>query len=560
MLRSKEILKKTEFAYNRSVYKSMGFTEEEVDKPLIGIANSWNELVPGHYNLRSVAEAVKRGIYTAGGTAVEFGVIGACDGSANGGTFGMHFILPSRELIANDIEVMAEAHQLDALVLLGSCDKIVPGMLMAAARLNIPCILVPGGPMLGGICFDGRPSDITSCSEAFGMFSAGKIDRETVDDLEDLSGPTCGSCSFLGTANTMCCLAEAMGMTLPTAALIPAVYAERTRIAVKTGEKIVELVRKNIKARDIITLSSLKNAAVVLNAIGGSTNGVLHLSAIAHELGIAPEVMTEIYDKAGRETPQIVKVNPASKYNMEDFYFSGGIPQVMKELSDYIDASCMTASGSTVSENLSRFKNRYPRNFDVIRKISEPFDSSGGIALLRGNLAPDGCVTKPAAIDPSMRKFTGEARVFDREEDAEDAIIRGEIKSGHVVVIRYEGPKGGPGMREMYKAMKYIYGRGLALSTALITDGRFSGTNNGCFVGHISPEAAEGGPLACVKDGDMITIDIPNRSITLHVDEAEMQSRMENVKMPEPKFKTGYLSIYSKLARSADKGAIVTLD
>lgn len=557
MRRSEKILKRPDFSFNRAVYKSMGFSDKDLDKPIIGIANTWSELVPGSYNLRAVADSVKRGIYAAGGTPVEFGVIGACDGTAQGNE-GMKFILPSRDLIANDVEVMVQAHQLDGIVLLGSCDKIVPGLLMAAARLKLPAILLPGGPMQGGTVFDNRASDLTSLSEGCGMVKAGLLDEKVLYALEDTCGPGCGSCSFYGTANTMCCLSEALGMTLPTGALIPAVYAERTRIAFATGEKIVELVENNVTADKIINEKSMNNAIRVLNATGGSTNGVLHLLAVAAEAGIDSRIMTEKFKKIGMTTPLVAKVNPASKYNMEDFYFSGGIPQVMKELETILDLDAMTVTGKTVGENL---KTWYWEHVDrnVIKTIAEPFSAFGGIAILEGNLSLEGCITKPSAIKPKMHRFRGKARVFDGEEAAEEAILGGKIKSGDVVVIRYEGPKGGPGMREMYKAMKYLYGMGLAESTALITDGRFSGTNNGCFVGHISPEAAEGGTIAFVEDGDEITIDIPNKKITLHVDEAILEKRKQNFKPPKPKYTKGYLAVYSKMAASASRGAVIEI-
>jgi len=559
MYRSKKILGKPEWCFNRSVFKSLGYSNDDLDKPIIGIANAWNELVPGHANLRQVAEWVCKGIYKSGGTVAEFGVIGACDGTAQGNV-GMHFILPSRDLIANDIEVMVEAHQLDAIVLLGSCDKIVPGMLMAAARLDIPAIFLPGGPMLGGVVFDNRKSDLTTMSEALGMLKNQAISEETYEGLEDLCGPTCGSCAFLGTANTMCCLAEALGMSLPGSALIPAAYADRLRIAEETGKAIVNLAKSEVKAKDIITLESLRNAVRVLMAIGGSTNAILHLTAVAAEIGIAAQEMMNVYDCCSDTTPQVAKVNPASKYDMEDFYKAGGIPQVMQEIKSLLHLECRTVTGATTGENLAEFRGKFPVNREVIKTMSEPFNALKGLAILKGNLAPDTAVTKPAAIDASMWKFTGLARVFDSEEQAEAAILAGKIKEGDVVVIRYEGPKGGPGMREMYKAMKYIYGMGLAKKTALITDGRFSGTNNGCFVGHISPEAAEGGPLAIVADGDTITIDIPGKVLQLHVSEKEIASRLKTWKRPAPKFTKGYLGLYTKLASSAASGAILRME
>lgn len=554
-MRSQAILKRYEFSFNRAVYKSMGFSDSDLEKPIIGIANTWSDLVPGSTNLRQVAEHVKKGIQSAGGTAVEFGVIGACDGTAQG-CEGMRYILPSRELIANDVEVMVQAHQLDGIVLLGSCDKIVPGLLMAAARLDIPAILLPGGPMQGGAVFDGKASDLTSLSEGCGMLSAGRVTEEELVDLEESCCPGCGSCSFYGTANTMCCLAEALGMTLPGGALIPAVYAERLRMAARTGEAIVNLVNNQINARQIINKKSLSNAVRVLNATGGSTNGVLHLLAIGYEAGIKCEEIMDMVEKYVDDTPLVAKVNPASQYNMEDFYLAGGIPAVMKAIAPLLAQDVMTVTGKTVKENLEKARKAKQGN-PVIKTMESPFSKSGGIAVLRGNLAEDGCITKPSAIDPQMQTFTGSARVFDSEEAAEEAILSGDIHEGDVLVIRYEGPKGGPGMREMYKAMKYLYGRGLAKSTAIVTDGRFSGTNNGCFAGHISPEASEGGVIAVVEDGDRITIDIPNKAITLHVEEEELARRFENWCAPAPKYRTGYLGVYSRLASSASRGGVL---
>lgn len=536
----------------------MGFDDETMARPVIGIANSFSELVPGSYNLRGLAEAVRRGISEAGGMAVEFGIIGACDGLAQGHV-GMHYILPSRDLIANDVETMVQAHQLDGIVLIGSCDKIIPGLLMAAARLNIPAIILPGGPMLGGLPFDGRPSDLTSVSEGLGMLKVGKISESTLCALEETCGPSCGSCSFYGTANTMCCLAEAMGMTLPGAALIPAVYAERTRCATQTGRQIVRMVEQDLSAGRIINRSSLLNATRVLNATGGSTNGILHLYAIAAEIGIGSDEMTVIFDTVGRETPLIVKVNPAAASNMEDFYRAGGIPRVMQELLPLIAQDALTVTGHTISQNIAEYHGPVVDR-RVIRPLDQPYMDFGGIAILRGNLSPEGCITKPSAIIPEMHRFSGIARCFDGEEAAEAAILEGVIQPGDVVVIRYEGPKGGPGMREMYGAMKYLYGMGLARSTALITDGRFSGTNNGCFVGHISPEAAEGGTIALVMDGDRITIDIPAGTITLHVETAELSERMKHWQKPVVKIKHGVLAMYSRFATSASKGASMRFD
>lgn len=554
--RSHDILDKPEWCFNRSVYKSAGYSEEDLERPIIGIANSWNDLVPGHTNLRQLADHVRKGIHMAGGTVAEFGVIAACDGTAQGHA-GMHFILPSRDLIANDIEVMVEAHRLDGIVLLGSCDKIVPAMLIAAARLRIPAIFLPGGPMLGGVEFDGRKSDLTTMSEGLGMLKSGKIDVVTYANLEESCGPTCGSCAFYGTANTMCCMAEAMGMSLPGAALVPGVYNDRFRLGEATGQAIVNLVRQRISADQIITFESLENAIRVLMATGGSTNAVLHLTAVAAELGISGARMMEAYDRLSATTPQVAKVNPASKYDMEDFYKAGGIPRVMQAVLSLLHRDCLTVSAQSLEDNLAAYRFKYPANPEVINTMEKPFSQQKGLAILRGNLAPETAVTKPAAIDPAMHLFSGTARVFDSEEAAEEAILSSRIVEGDVVVIRYEGPKGGPGMREMYKAMNYLYGMGLAKKTALITDGRFSGTNNGCFVGHISPEAADGGPLAAVRDGDRITIDIPNGQLQLHVDAVEIAQRLASWKRPAPKFTRGYLGIYSRLASSAADGAIL---
>jgi len=541
----------------RALFKCMGATDDDLDnRPLIGIANSWNELVPGHVNLRQIAEHVRKGIHQAGGTVAEFGVIGACDGLSNGHD-GMYFSLPSRDLIAGSIEIMVESHKLDGLVMIGSCDKIVPGMMMAAARLDIPAIIAVGGPMLGGVVFDNRKSDLTSLAEAFAMRSRNIITDEQLYQLEDLVTPTCGSCSFYGTANTMCCLSEAMGLSLPGSATIPAVYAERLRSSAEAGKAIVELTKNNLTARKIITLDSLRNAARVLMATGGSTNGVLHLIAVAFELGIEADVMMGILEAVSEDTPHIAKINPASEYDMEDLHKSGGIPQVMKEIAPLLHLDCLTVTGQTVGENLNRHQSPYSPDRRVVRTMETPFNSSKGLAILRGNLAPNTGITKPAAIDPSMLTFTGTAKTFDCEEAAAKAVLDGRIVEGDVVVIRYEGPKGGPGMREMAKVMKYLYGVGLATKAALVTDGRFSGTNNGCFVGHISPEAAEGGPIAIVRDGDKITIDIPNSRLTLQVSEEEIADRFKSWKKPEPKYKSGFLSLYQCLAESADKGAVL---
>ena len=534
--RSAELMKLSYKGY----FKSMGYSEDELSdkKPRIGIANSWNQLVPGHYNLNQVAEYVKRGIYAAGGTACEFGVMACCDGIAQG-HIGMNYILPSREIICDSVELMVQAHQLDAVVLLASCDKIVPGMIMAAARLNVPAILINGGPMLGGIEFDGRKSDGTSADEAMGMLSAGKITQEDVDKLVDAACPGCGSCSFFGTANTMGCAVEALGMSLSGSAVIPAVYADRLRYAYETGRKIVELTIRDIRPRDIITKASIRNAIVATMAVCGSTNACLHLPAIAMEAGIKDWNVVEEFGILNKTTPQLARIYPASNWSLEDFYKAGGMQRVLQNLGDLIDTSVMTVNGCTLGEALSQAKFIYPENPDLIKTRENPFAPTGGIAVLKGNLAPETGITKPGAFDPSLYEFTGKAICFDCAEDDEEAILAGKVKPGHVVVVRYEGPKGGPGMREMYKAMKYLYGQGLNLSTALITDGRFSGTNNGCFVGHISPEAADGGPLAIVQDGDEIYLNVNEGILELKVSDEEIAERLKHWKRPEKKIPEG---------------------
>jgi dihydroxy-acid dehydratase len=549
--RSRQILQRPEWSNVRSLFKSMGYSDVDLSRPLIGIANSWSRLVPGHLNLRELAEQVKQGVIQAGGTPMEFGVIGACDGLANGNV-GMHYILPSRDLIAHDVEIMVEAHRLDAVVLLGSCDKIVPGMLMAAARLDVPAIFVAGGPMLGGCRFDGRASDSSTPTEALHRLEAGQMSAEEYLALEDCVAPTCGSCSFLGTANSMCCLAEALGMSLPGSATVPAVYAERLRIAQESGRRIVGLLEEGLTARRIIDRRALENALRAGLAIGASTNMALHLPAIGYEAEV--EVSMDWIDSLSRSTPVLARINPAGPDNVPDFHAAGGVPAVMKSLLPLLQHDALTVTGRTVAENLAGL--RIPPG-SFVRPLDDPWQTEGGLAVLRGNLAPRTAVTKPAAIAREMRRFSGPARCFDGEEAALEAIAAGTIREGEVLVIRYEGPKGGPGMREMWKAMKLLYGRGLALKTALVTDGRFSGSNNGCFVGHVSPEAAEGGPLAAVQDGDRISIDIPARTLHLDVSEAALQERLARWRRPRPKIDRGYLALYARLACSADQGAVI---
>jgi dihydroxy-acid dehydratase len=425
-------------------------------------------------------------------------------------------------------------------------------MLMAAARLDLPAIIVVGGPMEGGCQFDSRSSDITSLTEGLGMLKAGRINEANYLNLEDCAGPTCGSCSFLGTANTMCCVAEAMGLSLPGSATIPATYADRWRAAQASGRQIVALVEQGITARRILNRKGIENGIRLSTAIGGSTNVALHIPAIGYEADC--EITMDIFEEVCRSTPHIAKMNPAAAANVPDFHHAGGVPAVMKELLPILHGDALTVTGKTLRENLAAVP---APNRAIIKTMKEPWSRKGGLAVLRGNLAPDSAVTKPAAIHPDMHTFTGTAHCFDNEEAANAAILDGKVKEGEVIVIRYEGPKGGPGMREMYKAMKLLYGRGLALKTALVTDGRFSGTNNGCFVGHVSPEAAEGGPIALVENGDEITIDIPNRSLHLNRSDQELDRRRAGWQRPEPKYKRGYLALYSRLAESADKGAII---
>jgi len=542
---------------NQVIWKGCGYSDEDMHRPIIGIANSFSDMVPGHTSLRRIAEQVKYGVYRAGGTPAEFGVIACCDG-LGGGHNGNNYTLPSRDNIADSIEIIAEAHRLDGLVLLGSCDKIVPGMLMAAARLDIPCLFVPAGSMLSGPGYAGqKSSDTTSCSEAMGRVLAGEMQQEEVCRLAALSAPTCGSCQFMGTANSMCCMAEALGMTLPGGALIPAFFNERLRHAEQSGEAIVHLVEAGITARQIMTRKSLQNAMMLMMAVGGSTNAVIHSCAIAHELGLdAGDIMAD-FDRYSTEIPLLAKINPATHdYDAVDLYYAGGVPEILKKLRGCLHAEQMTVTGRTLGENLDAFVNPYPPNNDLIRGMDNPYSRSGGLAIMRGNLCPDTAVSKPAAIEPEVRQFTGKALCFDSEDACVAAIEEKLIRPGTVVVIRYEGPRGGPGMKELYKPMKMLYGQGLAKSTALITDGRFSGTNSGCFVGHISPEAAAGGPLALVQDGDSITIDVNQKTLTLLVSDSELAARRARWHYT-PRKLNGYLARYAALATSADQGGVL---
>ena len=552
-MRSEQVKTGVERAPNRSLLYALGYTDEELSRPLVGVVSSYNEIVPGHMELDKIAEAVKAGVRAAGGTPVLFPAIAVCDGIAMGHV-GMKYSLVTRDLIADSTEAMAVAHQFDGLVMIPNCDKNVPGLLMAAARLNIPTIFVSGGPMLAGHLADGRRTCLSHMFEAVGAYHAGKLDEAGVEDYTENACPTCGSCSGMYTANSMNCLTEAIGMALRGNGTIPAVYSARLRLAKKTGMQIVKLIEQDIKPRDIMTAAAFHNAETVDMALGCSTNTMLHLPAIAHEAGVALDLhmVNDISDK----TPNLCHLAPAGDTFMEDLDRAGGVWAVMAELckAGLLDTTLPTVTGKTVGENLTGVVNRDP---GLIRPIDHPYSTSGGISVLYGNLAPDGCVVKQGAVAPEMMRHEGPARVFDSEEAAIETIYAGGIHPGEVVVIRYEGPKGGPGMREMLNPTSAICGMGLGESVALITDGRFSGATRGASIGHVSPEAAAGGPIALVREGDRIAIDIPGHSITLLVDEDELARRASAWVCPEPKIKTGYLARYAKLVSSADKGAIL---
>ena len=552
-MQSDLIKKGVERAPNRSLLYALGFTDEEIRRPLIGVVSSHNEIIPGHMNLDKIAEAVKAGVSAAGGTPIMFPAIAVCDGIAMG-HIGMKYSLVTRDLIADSTEAMAIAHQFDGLVMIPNCDKNVPGLLMAAARLNIPTIFVSGGPMLAGHLKNGKRSCLSHMFEAVGAYYAGTLDEEGVRDYEENACPSCGSCSGMYTANSMNCLTEAIGMALPGNGTIPAPYSARIRLAKHAGMKIMELVEKNIRPRDIMTPAAFHNAETVDMALGCSTNTMLHLPAIAHEAGV--EINLDTANTISASTPNLCHLAPAGDTFMEDLDLAGGVYAVMKELTkkDLLDLSVMTVTGKTMKENLEGVKNLNP---EIIRPIEDPYSTSGGIAVLRGNLAQDGCVVKQSAVAQEMMVHEGPARVFDSEEDAISAIYARQINPGDVVVIRYEGPKGGPGMREMLNPTSAIVGMGLGSSVALITDGRFSGATRGASIGHVSPEAAAGGTIALVQDGDLIAIDIPNCKIELKVSDEELAVRRANWVCPEPKVKTGYLARYAKLVSSADKGAIL---
>ena len=535
---------------HRTLFHAMGYSDEDLSKPLIGVVDAFNEIIPGHIHLRDIAQAVKLGVSAAGGTPIEFPAIGICDGIAMGHS-GMRYPLASRELICDSIEAVANAHAFDGLVLLPNCDKIVPGMLMAAGRLNIPAVVVSGGPMLAGR-YKGKDISVSTMFEAAGKVESGQMDESELARMECLACPGCGSCSGLFTANTMNCLTEVLGMGLPGNGTIPAAYTGARRIlAKKAGAAIMTLVKKDIKPRDIMTMKAFENAIAVDMAIGGSTNTVLHLPAIAHEAGL--DLPLDLFDEISKKAAYICKLSPGGSYHIQDLNEAGGMNAVMKELTKLhlIHEDAITING-TVADRVAEGENERP---EVLHTVENAYMNKGGIAILKGNLAPLGSVIKESAVDPDLLTYTGTAKCFNSEEDAIKAIMDGEIKEGHVVVIRYEGPKGGPGMREMLNPTAVITGMGLKV--ALLTDGRFSGASRGACVGHISPEAMEGGPIALVHDGDLITVDVPNRKLELHVSDEELAKRKSLWTPPEPKVKTGYLSRYARLVTSANTGAVL---
>ncbi len=551
-MKSDKMKKGVQCAPQRSLLHALGMTDEEIAKPLIGIVSSYNEIVPGHMNIDKITNAVKTGVAMAGGNPVVFPAIAVCDGIAMGHQ-GMKYSLVTRDLIADSTECMALAHAFDALVMIPNCDKNVPGLLMAAARLNIPTIFVSGGPMLAGRV-QGCKTSLSSMFEAVGKYNSGRITEEELNEYENKVCPSCGSCSGMYTANSMNCLTEVLGMALRGNGTIPAVYSERIQLAKRAGMKIMELLEKDIKPRDIMTEDAFRNALTMDMALGCSTNSMLHLPAIAHECGI--ELNLDIANEISSHTPNLCHLAPAGRTYMEDLNEAGGIYAVMNEINKLglLKTDLITVTGKTVAENIAGVVNKNP---EIIRPVENPYSTTGGIAVLRGNLAPDGCVVKRSAVAPEMLKHSGPAKVFDCEEDAMAAITGGKIVEGDVVVIRYEGPKGGPGMREMLNPTSAIMGMGLGSTVALITDGRFSGATRGASIGHVSPEAAAGGPIGLVKDGDIIEIDINANTINVKVSEEELSARRANWTPNEPKIKTGYLARYAALVTSADKGAIL---
>lgn len=553
-MRSDAVTKGMQQAPHRSLFNALGLTEEEMNRPLVGIVSSYNEIVPGHMNLDKIVQAVKMGVAMAGGTPIMFPAIAVCDGIAMGHV-GMKYSLVTRDLIADSTEAMAMAHQFDALVMVPNCDKNVPGLLMAAARVNVPTVFVSGGPMLAGHV-KGQKRSLSSMFEAVGSYAAGTMTEDDVKEFENKVCPTCGSCSGMYTANSMNCLTEALGMGLQGNGTIPAVYSERIKLAKKAGMKVMEMLEKNIRPRDIMTKEAFMNALTVDMALGCSTNSMLHLPAIAHEAGV--ELNVDIANEVSARTPNLCHLAPAGPTYMEDLNEAGGVYAVMNELSkkNLLNLDCQTVTGKTVGENI---KNCINKNPEVIRTIDNPYSQTGGIAILKGNLAPDSGVVKRSAVAPEMLVHEGPARVFDCEEDAIAAIKGGKIVAGDVVVIRYEGPKGGPGMREMLNPTSAIAGMGLGSSVALITDGRFSGASRGASIGHVSPEAAVGGPIALVEEGDIIKIDIPANTLNVDISDEEMAARRAKWQPREPKVTTGYLARYAHLVTSGNRGAILEI-
>jgi dihydroxy-acid dehydratase len=551
-LRSDKVKKGIERLPHRSIFKSLGYTDEELNRPIIGVVNSANELIPGHMHLDSITDAVKAGIIMAGGTPQEFSTIGVCDGVAMN-HIGMKYSLATREIIADSIEAVSIAHAFDGLVLVPNCDKIVPGMIMAALRLNIPSIVISGGPMLAG-SFKEQAIDYSTCYEAIPKYKKGEYSDKDFKEIEDEACPTCGSCSGMFTANSMNCLSEAIGIALTGNGTIPAFYSKRLRLAKTAGMQIMDLVRDNIKPRDIVTMDAVKNALAVDMALGCSTNTILHLPAIANEAKV--EFTLKMVNEISSRTPNLCRLSPAGKHHLEDLYRAGGVQAVMNELlkSGLINGGLKTVTGKTVAENISEFE---ILDREVIKEVSEPYIKDGGIAILWGNIAPEGCVVKRSAVDPSMYYHKGRARVFDSEEESLDAIMNGKINTGEVIVIRYEGPKGGPGMREMLAPTSAIAGIGLDKEVALITDGRFSGATKGASIGHISPEAQAGGPICIIEEGDFIEINIPENKINLLVKDGEIENRMKKWNPPGIKIKEGYLARYSRLVTSAARGAVL---
>ena len=551
-MRSDLMKKGVEKAPHRSLFKAMGYTQSEIDRPLIGVVNSANEIIPGHIHLDKIAEGVKTGIRLSGGTPIEFNTIGVCDGIAMNHA-GMRYSLASRELIADSVEIMAMAHPFDGLVLIPNCDKIIPGMMMAALRLNIPAILISGGPMLAGHV-GGKPVDLISVFEGVGAIKAGQITVGELEELEDNACPGCGSCAGMFTANSMNCLAEALGFALPGNGTVPAVTSARVRLAKEAGMRIMDLVARDVKPRDIATREAFENAIAVDMALGCSTNTVLHVPAIAHEAGISLDL--GVFNAISARTPHLCSLRPGGAHFLEDLNSAGGVQAVMKELSrrELIHLASLTVTGKSVGENLKDARVLRP---EVIRPLENPYHNEGGIAVLYGNIAPEGAVVKQSAVAPEMLTRKGRARVFESESDAADAILDGRIISGDVVVIRYEGPKGGPGMQEMLTPTAAIIGRGLGRDVALITDGRFSGGTQGAAIGHISPEAAVGGPIAFIEEGDEILLDIPNKKLELLVDDALLAVRRKKWKPHEPRIKSGCLARYARLVTSGSRGAVL---